>query len=742
MGGVHPPEAAAQAGSYVIWLKLLLLAVLLFAVCVEDALRPPGGHRLGGGGGGGAHFPPASALAEAAARAGGVVFREAALVSPSTAALVRLCRAARGRGAAHYAALPGARVVGASRGQRHPDDAACVTAAVEGVRNNVTHCCEATMKMMGMTGNLLTQSHVLRFYAELNSCAMPWIWYQGDNLPESQICFQGDFRAAQQWPAVPGWEAAGDAELTNSIDALREHQRPSQARMRFEVFPENANWQYAALSLGWDLAGDTLIGLGVRGLNAELVTGNATAERCARWAVHREACAAAGAALAAEAGGAPEGAPLRGQLEALSQQTALEGLHPWLSAGMLPERPGIRDMVRLVLDGSHALTPALRVLVAHPERTIVVHLRMDEVYQATLRDARARALEGLARGGGNDEWLGGIHLAGARWADAAPPEETDAQRLDMLEASAARADLVTQPLSFFTRVLRATRAAWDHVVIVGDPSLRSNPIFASLQAEFGALLQCVDVVTDFTALLLARQLVLSGASTFTFSAAALGRARVIHAPHVGYLSVRAHNMNAGSCLIPPDRFDERWVFHDVFRRAVRRAARVFAAQAAAARREGLAHDAVVDRAWAERVTREALPEVLHVEWKRAPLAPLPVWDDACPGDADEGVDGARGLAAALGKQPPPPPPVRGAAGGGAPDPVPLFFLTYQELVGLYRRKECTPYFFPSFERDELSGGRARDPRHTCVDDAPIATLHEVGPSYGCRLEPGGQMVAC
>jgi hypothetical protein len=380
-----------------------------------------------------------SRVLEAAAGKSVLLFREAALVAPSTAAAVRLCRASRGLGAAHYAALSGAlgRVVGPAgaallagfspppRGARHPEDAACVTATV-GDGRNVTHCCVVVMTFNGLTGNLLTQSHVLRLFAEINSCAMPWIWYQSGHQQTSAIGPQADWRGEQQWPVVPGWVATESTQIiSTSMETRAAYLTPSQAEVHMEVYPENANWQFAALSLGWDLAGDTLIGLGVRGLNADIISGNATAERCERWAAHREACAVAGIALQAEADAAPAGTTLRAQLESLSFQTNLESLHPWISAGAPPERLGIRDAVKLLLDGSLAVTPALRALIAHPERTIVVHIRLDEVYRYTLRGARARARDGLGRGGGDEEWLGNIwHLAsGPPRVDTPPPKK-------------------------------------------------------------------------------------------------------------------------------------------------------------------------------------------------------------------------------------------------------------------------------------------------------------------------------
>jgi hypothetical protein len=661
--------------------------------------------------------------------------RSAALFSPETVTAMQRCHAARGRGVTYYASLPGVHAVDTTQVSTvvSPEDSSCGSERLNDGRL-VTHCCIVGVKFQGLSGNILTQFNVARFHAELNSCAMQHIVFAGlEQEKKSVMGAQADVLGAQQWPPAGLLQLKSVGELRHSVDAFATLSRPASGLLTFITYPEIASWQYAALSLGWDLAGDTLIGRGIRGLNAVGLSGNATVERSQRWAEHREACALAGTVATIEMMAHHEDKEGASHMATLANEVVMEGMHPWTASG-------VRSEMEAILLGTHEhMTPSLRLLASAPERTIVVHLRLDEVYRRTVAGARERSRDGVV----GAEWLGDM------WAMqsptlAAPKGETAAAQLAMLEASAARVDLVTPPLSFFRRVLRETRPAWDYVIVVGDHTLASNPLFMALRDEFNATLQSGSAVLDMATLALARQLIVSGASTFSFIAAAMGRARVIHAPHAGLLVAHAHHtIHGASCMLTHERFDDRWIFHDVFRAAIADVARVFAVQQAAARAQGLNDTSIVTREWARAATPPLDTESGHFEWRSRPLErAITARGAGCPLDNIDGV-GARGLARALGK------PTEfsssrssssssgnssnSGSGSGSNEPVPFFFLTGSEVINFYRRPDCVRYFYPTFNKPDFVNGDKLI--HTCVDDAPVAILQEIGPSMGCRGGP-------
>ena len=671
----------------------------------------------------------------------------------SGAALLRACSALRGRGVQHYAAMPGARLVRAAAA-RHEEDRSCGVEARRLGGNGsavaeVVHCCKVDWRYKGLAGNILTQYVAGRFFAEVNSCAMPDAAFTGDNSPRNELGTQGvsAARLPLQWPPAAGYSPTMGAQtLEHAHAAYGMHRVPASYDMSFEVYPEVANWLYSALSLGWDLAGDTLLGRGVRGLNQVLVSGNATAERGGRWAQHREACALAGVRLHEEALQGASGSASAGASSAMDAAVAavLEGLHPWLPSQLVAE---VENLLRERGErGGGALPAGLRDLVRSPERTMVIHIRGGDHYRAALHDAMARGAAGITPTGGafDADWLGPLLLLSGA---IEPPGDSEAH-LEMLEANAARAGaLVIPPLSYFQGVLRGTRAAWDSVLVVGDASLAGGPLLAALVREFNATLAAGSVASDLAALLLARQLVVAGASTFSFMAAAMGRARVIHAPHAALLSARTWT---GTCLLTPAQFDARWVFHDAFRGAVRRVAAGYAAQAAAAAREGLAAEAAVSSEWALRASGGAWRARAEF-WRQPQLYQAPAWSSACPGD--DAAGSGRGLARALG----------GAAAAAAPDPsaggwgaesaaeaaaaaadlaaggnlsVPLGFLTYRQVVGYYRNPACSRYFYPGYARNYREQGWeiGEQQWHTCVDLAQLAPLYDgQGKGNGCMM---------
>jgi hypothetical protein len=640
------------------------------------------------------------------------------------------CHALRGRGVDFYAALPGARrvtlaAIEAGREGLHEEDAFC--GAEERGNTSVVHCCLVYPQYEGQSGNLIMQYTAARFLAEINSCALSPAPLTSRKSPHDLLGQAGGpTERLLQWPPAGGFSAFSSSTLEHSIDAYAYHRSPASGVVNSHVYPEHASWIFSALSLGWDLAGGTLIGSGVRGLNRALISGNETSMRGLRWARHREACALAGEELLASAWKADGGSGSSVPLE-LAVATAFESLHPWLPTQIRA------DLERLLRGGPSAagLAPGIAALLVDPERTIVVHIRVGDVYMESFFDGHQRGKHGIPTEGTGYmtnalDWLGAPIFFPNQYVDTSvlPPS----QHLELLEGNAARVTTVIPPLSYFQTVLRATRPAWDTVVVVGDTQLQQSPLFISLQEEFGALLVSNSPTMDLSVLMLARQLVVSGGSTFSYMAAAQGRARVIHAPHVALMSTRTWT---NTCFLTPSAYDARWVFHDVFRAGVRRVARGFAAQAEAARRDGLTAQSTVTREWALGASGGVWKE--HVEFRQQPLAFVPpAWDGACPEDAPE--LGARGLARALGTPEAEEDAKQTSAGQGG-GPVPLYFLSYDELTAYYRRPACSSYFFPGFTQDFINNYK-RLPEsvwNTCSDDAPLAPLNQAVKSSGCRM---------
>ena len=645
----------------------------------------------------------------------------------SPVAALSACHAARGLGVEHYLSLAGSsgvrRVTGASS---QAADASCGTE----LRHNasVTHCCLLLFRFQGRSGNLLTQYAAGRYFAELNSCAMEGVAFTSGNEPVSVLGSQALDALHLQWPPAQGATFPYAFTLDNPIEAYNYHRVDFGGSLTMSGYPEQANWQYSALSLGWDLAGGTLMGSGMRGLNRQLTAASAVVERSRRWGRHREACAQAGVLLrqlseSTDTAAAAAAAPL-------ALATALEGLHPWLPTA-------VRQHAQQLLAGTHPqLTPSLAACLAQAERCIVLHVRLDDLYAGSQAAAGARGAQGMQAG--SPDWLGGEQpppAPGEAAAAAAGPPSPRAQ-LEMLEGSAAGLRNTPAPLSYYQAVLRATRGAWDVALVVGDASLQANPLFHALAGEFNATLQSGSASLDMAVLLLARQLVVAGGSTFSFVAAAQGRARAVHAPHMGLLLTQPWSGASQSCMLTPSALDARWVFHDVFRASVRRVARGLAAQAAQAAQEGLGPASSVSRQWALQASGGVWAE--HLEWRVQPLAqPLPQWDSSCPEDAPEGQHGRAGLEFALGSTAAP----EDAGGEGSAAPLdsaappaamPLYFLTFQELVRYYRNPACSRYFFVS---SGLGRSDPKEPWSTCPDRVSMAPLKEGGFSgRNCRVD--------
>jgi hypothetical protein len=549
------------------------------------------------------------------------------------------CPASPGRGAARYAR-------GGAGGPPAPrrDGGACL----------VRHARE------GRTGNQLVNYFVARLYAELHGCyAAPVPDFGGGAGGEGAPPASG-------WPLPVG---VAEAALGAPVDATAAPGAPlralfeggSAASLALGSQLERADVVYAAASLGWDLGvGGSLMGAG--GGVAEPVAAlreGAVEERAAAWAAEREACWA---------------------------ERDARSLHPWAPAG-------VRRMALAALGAtaggsgggagngaSGALPAGLLAVAASPADTIVVHARLGDMSAMAWQEAVANA--GAGHGG---VWRG---RAGVGWSwvpERFPryryPAFPDCEKLrgeaayaegggmvEALEVDAARTGgFVVSPLSFYEAVLEGTRGGrggWARVVVLTESCSVDHPIVRALVSRYGAIVQAGTVAEDFATLALAREVVVSS-STFSYMAAVVGRARAIHAPVAGSLVlVGAH---AGQCLPPPAGLDARWVFHDVFRRAA---------------------DA------ADVLLRGGGSPWLRRAEGAGPLPPpRPA---ACPHSAPPSERGAAWGWVRRGGAPPPPrpPPAQPLPPAPASEPMPYYFLSWEQLAGFYRNPACSGYYFP------------------------------------------------
>jgi hypothetical protein len=558
------------------------------------------------------------------------------------------CPATPGRGAAHY------RPAGAAAAAAAPARAPCL----------VRHARE------GRTGNQLVNYFVGRFYGELHGCfAAPVADFGGDAGGEGS-------------PPPAAWPLPVDeASLGGAVDGAAAPGAPLRALFEgggARAFAlgaqlERADAILAAASLGWDLGGGGLMGGGGgAAAPAEALREAAAEERGARWAAEREAC--------------------WGERDA-------RWLHPWAPAGVrrlaVAALGATASAAAAAAAAAAAKLPAgLLAVAAHPSDTLVVHARLGDMSAMAWQEVGANAREG--HGG---DWRG---RSGAGWAwvpERFPhyryPAFPDCDKLrlepaygsggggggggDMvaaLEVDVARTGgFVVSPLSFYEAVIEGTRGGrggWARVVVLTEACSADHPIVRALVARYGAVVQSGSVAEDFATLALAREVVVSG-STFSFMAAALGRARAIHAPYAGsFALVGAH---AGQCLAPPPALDARWVFHDVYRRAV---------------------DAV------DAALRGGGGEAARWLPRRAPAgAALPPQRPAgCPASGAPAAVGDAHAWVRKGAPPPPPPPPsaanarQGAGRGAAKKAVPYYFLTWEQLAGFYRNPECGGYYYP------------------------------------------------
>lgn len=250
-------------------------------------------------------------------------------------------------------------------------------------------------------------------------------------------------------------------------------------------------------------------------------------------------------------------------------------------------------------------------------------------------------------------------------AEQAYREEEGRGMLEALEWDAGRlGGFVVSPLSFYVGVIEGLLAGRGHapvrsIVVLTEPCSADHPIVRALVQRYGAVVQSGSVGEDLATMVLARTLVISS-STFSFMAALLGRARSVHVPYAGSFSLlSSHNRQ---CLTPTARLDPRFVYHDVYRRAV---------DAVAAQLEGGSAGGRDRWMW-------------RVEGK----GPLPVRPPACPHSPAPSAANASGSSPAT-------------AGS-----LPYTFLTWEQLAGFYRNPACAAYYYPPADAAERSARAA------------------------------------
>ncbi len=266
--------------------------------------------------------------------------------------------------------------------------------------------------------------------------------------------------------------------------------------------------------------------------------------------------------------------------------------HPWLPRALRDATAGFFGS----RGSSHGLPttawpPDSHPLMRDPNGTLVVHVRLDDfsifsLEQAYLRRVGPPPLPGSAASARlATEWSHHIDgplplefsqdLAAAAVAEELPAFAARYQLKDLLqllEHDVTMNFFTALPLSYYRAVIRGSAAArggaWRTVLLVTDALSKKHPLVLALAEEFGAIAQSEGVVEDMATLLAARELV-AASSTFSFMAALLGRAHVVHWPHAGTGSLRPFQDIKSSCLVPTvPALAHRFIVHDALRAGV------------------------------------------------------------------------------------------------------------------------------------------------------------------------------
>ena len=677
----------------------------------------------------------------------------------SARALLEQCEVTRPLGLAGYRALPGA----VQRTGHEPDGACVAVASAPHGPNDLpfpadargVHCCVVHVSYKGRAGNAIVQYASARVYSELHSCAQGLdvhVSALGADNPRMTTSVSSDFTA---WPPAGGeeayWRPRLKAKPNPKLNFLLHNEDFDQLGIpgvdskymqffatneltpwvRIMTFFEEVDMIYAGLSLAWDLGGETLVGSGIVGLAPLVLSRDETVKRSLRWAVQREACAAAGVAAGKEAlvleeriaaAEAVAGEDATRGASALEKNYEDRAAAAWLRAASFnatkkavnvwtPEPYRIES--EALLQGTAAFVEDdIKDFIRDPERTVVIHIRLGDQWAGTERSMAQRRLVGHNRHLGASDW--GWVLEFAPNNPKAMPEMISSVVLRQLETSAASI-YGMPPLSFYTSILDATRGTWDRVLIVTETLGLSHPVVQALIEKYDAFVHIDTIERAMSLLILARTVILSP-STFSFVAAALGRARVIHAPYVGPFWFNSAN---SQCLLPCSGLDPRWVFHDVFRGAVDKVHRDFVAQTAAVLKRDPA--ATVDF----EETRGTAPDDGIPMWRVHPLWPLPVRPPTCPRSVADKLGSM--LAFARGEEGPYTSSVVEYDDGD----MPVYFLSFDQLAGFHRRLDCNEFYAPGRARyihEASSRGEAAAVADKAANRVPLCVdrLHLLG----------------
>lgn len=617
---------------------------------------------------------------------------------------------------------------------------------------NVTHCCTMKYMFQGRLGNQLFQFSMGRFYAELHSCALTHASFSVGG--EARL----DLSPSYMWPPVggEGWYRSHFGRDINNIWWLRHTFASGNAIwMDSHSFYEHADQQYTALSLGWDLGGGSMVGQHFGGIGEVVMSREAVEERCARWQRHREACTLSGLVgmeeekIEAQESQGDDKSPRARMSSTLAYTSAL---HPWLPAQ-------IRAEAEALLDGTAPnVAPPLAHFLSHLATTVVVHLRLGDVWDGNWEEMMTRGVFG------QPEW--GAHVGPKwRWVPVAdgggyrhkppladiPTEEV----LQRMETQAAVDGWAVPPLSFYTTVLDAIMGKvvdsllivceWEEAIKGPHPFISSlRERYAGEGKPFAVGVTSSTEARDFTTLLLAQHLILSP-STFSWSAAAQGAARVVHAPIMGTFMLTQYEF--GQCLPPFAELDPRWVFHNVYRAAVDRVAADYMGQREAFKaRHGFVGEVTSADASLEVIGGFSNSSATGYEWRRFPLRPLPKKGPLCP--PSSGVAHGEALVRALGGEvgleggtvQSAPLTFLSSEGKGPQQEVhPYYFLSYRQLLAHHENLDCQQFYSTALASDG-NAGYFRD----CADNGfffPRHSVHErPEPSPPAKMGSDGKPV--
>ena len=351
---------------------------------------------------------------------------------------------------------------------------------------NVTHCGVVRITLHGRHANQLIQYIANRYFAELHSAALESTTFSGDNGLGAEPL--GAYRL-YQWPPVVSesyWADKSRKQVSTPVKLRSQLEDITPSYWSSTWFFERADILYGAMSLAWDLNGDSLIGSGYRNPSL-LLSEAAVIDRSARWSKHREQCG--------------------------SIPNPVTNIHPWVPDGVRDEATYLLDLSRKLQRATNKIDdtikldsvlspvevqqvkefpPGLLDMLIDPEGTIVIHLRIGDMWENAVRQSMARAARKHRVSLPEWSWL----MVEENYYDVRPPEgpgpwnianhaPPDIQ-IAFLEYNAATNWFSVPPFSYFEAILEGTRGEWRKVHIVTEWASAHMALVTNLRDRYNA----------------------------------------------------------------------------------------------------------------------------------------------------------------------------------------------------------------------------------------------------------------